>query len=423
MVGMNHEMKAISGELILGWHRATRGPLMGLLIIAAILCLGVLPGLNDEGLIYTRYGLGLYWMLLLFTSLWCGGTAYALDRERHRLALTFTKPLHRLTLWWGRWLAVWIPFIIASIIACICLSFRPLPEGRLVTSPRLPDLHQASIVELARLREQGRVPPNITEARLLKAVYDDLESRYSELRPDIPRSYRFDIPYHLPANATATLRLSGAPFPGAKDALKLLVEVPLPDGTIIQLKPERLLDSGMTLTLPPEALVPGKPLSLTLLRLDHVSAASVLYREYHDLTLLLPGRPPLLNLMVFTLVLILTTALTTALGVSFGCMFSLPVTLFAGVLALLACTISIFSPSASAIDSASSLWAMISTTISETLANPFIDLIQLNPLNALLEGEALSLKTILVFTMRIVTPALLFFSTFSLLSVVRDEDR
>jgi hypothetical protein len=66
---------------------------------------------------------------------------------------------------------------------------------------------------------------------------------------------------------------------------------------------------------------------------------------------------------------------------------------------------------------------MVSTTISETLANPFIDLIQLNPLNALLEGEALSLKTILAFTARVVAPALFFFSTFSLLSVVRDEDR
>lgn len=416
-------MKAILGELVLGWHRATRGPLMVLLLVAGVLCLGVLPGLNDEGLIYTRYGLGLYWMLLLFTSLWCGGTAYALDRERHRLALTFTKPLHRLTLWWGRWLAVWFPFVIASLFACACLAFRAIPEGRLVTSPNLPDLHQASIVELAHLREQGRVPPNITEARLLKAVYDDLESRYSELRPDIPRSYHFDLPDELPEHATATLRLSGAPFPGAKDALKLLVEVPLPDGTVAQIKPKRLLDSGMTLDLPPAALVPSRPLTLTLHRLDHVSAASVLYREYHDLTLLLPGRAPFLNLVVFTLVLILTTALTTALGVSFGCMFSLPVTLFTGVFAFLACTISIFSPSASAIDSASSLWAMVSTTISETLANPFIDLIQLNPLNALLEGEALSLKTILAFTARVVAPALFFFSTFSLLSVVRDEDR
>lgn len=416
-------MKALVGEMILGWHRATRGPLMGTLLAAAVLCLGVLPGTSDSGLVYTGYGLGLYWALLLLASLWCGGTAYALDRERHRLALTFTKPIHRLTLWWGRWLAVWVPFAVAAIAACVMLAFRALPEGRHLTSPLLPDLHQASITELARLRSLNRVPSGIPEARLLKAVYEDLESRYTELRPDAPRTYRFPLPETLPEGAEATLRLSGAPFPGAKDALNLIATLTLPDGSTAQLKPERLLDTGMSIQLPPAALIPGQPLAITLQRLDHTSAASVIYREYHDLHLLLPGRAPLGNLTAFLVVLLLTTALTTALGVSLGCMFSLPVTLFTGVLALLACTIAILSPSISAVDSAASLWSNLSTIISESLANPFRDLTQLNPLHALLEGEALQLMLIVKFTGRVVVPALLLCSAFSLFSAVRDEDR
>lgn len=416
-------MRALLGEIVLGWHRATRGPLMASLIAAALLLLVALPGIKDPGLIYTGYGLGLFWALTLFTSLWCGGTAYALDRERHRLALTFTKPLHRLTLWWGRWLAVWLPFVIAIIAAGTLLAFRAIPEGHFVYSPRLPDLREAVVTELARLRSLNRVPPGISEARLLQAVHDELETRYSELQPNHPRTYHFDIPQTLPGAPIARLRLSGAPFPGAKDALDLALTVTLPNGQTCEVKPDRLLDTGMTIPLPPEAIRPGHPLTVQLHRRDHVSAASVIYREYHDLHLLLPGRAPLVNLTLFGVILILTTALSTALGVALGCMFSLPVTLFTGVLTLLACSISILSPSISAVDSATSLWSYVSTLISETLANPFGPLVTLNPLNALLEGEALRINLIAKFTASVILPALLLCSTFSLFSAVKDEDK
>ncbi len=415
-------MKALIGEITLGWHRATRGPLMASLLLLATLCLVILPGFNDTSLIYTGYGLGLYWAILLFTSLWCGGTAYALDRERHRLALTFTKPIHRLTLWWGRWLAVWLPFALAGLVACIILAFRALPEGRFSCSPELPDLATASKVELARLRSLNRVPEGIPEARLLKSVAEDLETRYTELFPQKPRTYLFQLPETLPPDGVVSLRINGSPFLGAKDALKLSVMVPTPTGPIT-LSPTHLLDAGMTLDLPREAIQPGMRLPVTLQRLDRTSAASVIYQEYHNLHLLLPGRSPLTNLACFGLILLVTTALTAALGVALGCMFSLPVTLFTGVLALLACAISVLSPSVSAIDSVSSTWAHFSTIVSELLANPFATLKQLNPLHALLTGEAIAFKTIMKFLISVVTPTLVICSLFSLCSAVRDEDR
>lgn len=416
-------MKALFGELCLGWYRATRGPLLIALTLCAVLCLILLPGTSDEGLVHTGYGLGLYWALLLFTSLWCGGTAYALDRERHRLALVFSKPIHRYKLWWGRWLAVWVPCCCAALLGCLMVAFRALPEGRTVQSPRLPSLDQAAKTELARLRSLNRVPQNIPEARLLRAVREDLETRYTELQPQTPIAYTFDLPADLPTDATASFRLSGAPFLGAKDALRLAVTVSDAHGVSVTRTPERLLDTGFTLSLPTSLLHAGAPLTITLTRLDQNEVASVLFQPYSDLHLLLPGIAPLWNLVRFAVVMILTLALTAALGVALGCSFSLPVTLFTGVLALLACTISILSPSISAVDSVSSVWANISTIISETLANPFIDLTRHPPLHALLAGEALSLRAIGLFTLRLVLPALVLCSGCALLSSVKDEDR
>lgn len=415
-------MKKLFAEITLGWHRATRGPLLCALLIVALLCLVLLPGRFDPELIYTGYGLGLFWAFLLLSSLWCGGTAYALDRERHRLALVFSKPIHRFELWWGRWLAVWLPFSCAAVLGCGLTAFRNLPEGRTRCAPNLPDISHAAVDELARLHSLGRVPENIPEARLLRAVQEDLEMRYTELRPGTPLSYTFTLPAELPDAPTAHFRLSGAPFLGAKDALHLAVDVSCETLPVIRLIPNRLFDTGFTLELPQSHLLPGKTLQLTLHRLDQNEAASVIFQAYHDLHLLLPGIPALCNLARFTFILVLSLALTSALGVSLGCSFSLPVTLFTGVLTLLACSISILSPSISAVDSVSSFWAKVSTFISETLAHPFTDLAELNPLHHLLSGEALPLSVIILFCLRLVIPGLLLCSASSLLSTVKDED-
>ena len=416
-------MKTVWGEIVLGWHRATRGPLMVALVLTTLLTLVLLPGRHDPNLVYTGYGWGLLWAVLLITSLWCGGTAYALDRERHRLTLTFTKPIHRLTLWWGRWLAVWLPFCAITLIACSLTLFRSLPEGRAVHQPLLPDLKDAAVTELARLRSLNRVPAGISEARLLRAVYEDLETRYLELQRSTPHTYHFALPNELPPHAQATFRLKGSPFLGAKDALTLAVDVATPTTAPLRLTPTHLRDTGLDLALPTSHLKAGETLSITLHRLDQNGAASVIFRPYCDVDLLLPGIASWHNLARFMITVMLTLGLSTALGVSLGCSFSLPVTLFTGVLALLACAISILSPSISAVDSAASFWSRIATLISETLANPFADLTQLNPLHSLLAGEALSIQRIILCCLRLFLPALGLCSLCALLSSVKDEDR
>jgi hypothetical protein len=298
-----------------------------------------------------------------------------------------------------------------------------LPDGRSVHKPLLPDLHEASKVELERLRSLGRVPENIAEPRLLRAVYEDLEARYIELRPNEPQTYAFPLPQQLPADATATFRLAGHPFLGARDALRLAITVSCGQEPSICLTPTDLRDTGLLLELPHQLLIPGETLKLTLERRDENGAASIIFKPYFDCELLLPGIPTWQNLLAFTIVLILTVGVTTALGVSLGALFSLPVTLFTGVLTLLACCISILAPTVSAIDSASSWWATYATLISETLANPFADLAHLNPLHRLLAGEMLSPTLLFKCFAFQFLPAVLICSLGSLLSSVKDEDR
>lgn len=418
-------LRQLSAEILLGWRRTARGPLPWAMAAVLAFCLLFLPGRADTGLVRTGYGLALAWAFLMVCALWCGGTAYAFDRERHRLTLAFTKPMRRLTLWWGRYLGTLAPFVGAVTVLWGMLAFRQLPAGRTVQAPELPSVDLMAQAELIRLRLLGRVPTGVSEARLLRAVRDDLSSRHTELRTAEPRVYRFAGPplgCEMPAaGKPAAFRLSGAPFLGAKDALEVEVGVVSGDRRAT-LRPETLRDTGFVLPLPEGLVRPGEPVEVSLRRMDANGAASVLYRERSDLALLFPGQSPLANLTAFCVVLLLTLALAVALGTALGCGFSLPVTLFVGALAMLSMVSASLAPETTVADETANLWAHVSATISWGIAAPFRDLVTLHPLRCLLEGEAIPPQTLLCLFLRLGFPGVCVCSLAALLSPVRDED-
>ncbi len=417
--------RQLFAEVSLGWRRAARGPLPWAMAAVLALCLLLLPGRSEPGRL--GWGLGRFegCAFLLVCVLWGGGTAYALDRERHRLTLAFTKPLGRWTLWWGRFLGTLVPFALAVALLWGLLAFRPLPAGRTVQRPELPSIDLMARAELSRLRLLGRVPEGVSEARLLRAVRDDLMARHTELRSAEPRTYRFAGP---PAGEDggkggmpAAFRLSGVPFLGAKDALALEVEV-AGGGRRATLRPEVLRDTGFSLSLPAGFVRPGEPVEIILRRLDANGAASVLYRERADLALLFPGQSSLANLTAFCAVLLLTLALAVALGTALGCGFSLPVTLFVGTLAALAVASASLSPETTVADETANLWARVSAAVSWAVAAPFRDLVALNPLRCLFEGEAIAPRAVLRLFLLMGLPWVALCSLAALISPVRDED-
>lgn len=413
-------MSVRRAEIFLGWRRALRGPLPGMMTALLTVALGFFPGRDDPALVRTGYGITLVWIVLLICALWTGGAAYAFDRERHRLALFFTKPAHRCTLWWGRFLGTLLPFAALIGVMGLFLIFRPLPEGRTVTAPELPAPETLAKTELAELRARGRVPRRVPERRLLRAIADDIRTRYSELAPNQPRSYTFRLPADT-APAAAVLRLGGMPFLGARDALRLSVRATCA-GRSVTAQPQLTRDTGFTLPLDPAILQPGEPVEITLTRTDTSGAASIIYQEYADLTLLLPGQPAALNLLLFLGCVLLTVAMAVALGTALGASFSLPVTLFTGTLAALAFTSATLSPPTTVMDEIATVWSRISTFSSGWVAQPFRAFAELNPLARLLEGEAIAPGIFLRLVLGSAVPWVLICSAVSALTSVRDEN-
>ncbi len=416
-------LKVWWGEMVLAWHRATRGVTLWAYLIALLGLLVFLPGREDAGLIRTSYATAFAWAFLIVCALWSGGTAYALDRERHRLTLAFTKPLHRWTLWWGRFLGTSLPFVVAVGLLWVLLGMRPLPEGRVVLSPILPQVtdEQATAV-LEQMHARGQLPEGASHKRLLQAAREAIERRYTELSKARPQTYTFTLPEDLPAENVGTLRLHGAPFLGDHTVLKLEVRAVCAGQTALA-HPQHLTESGFAIDLPPNFLRTGEPLTVTLLRQDTTPHSTVLYRDREDLKLLLPGQHPLANLTAFTLLLLFTLLMAVALGTALGATFSLPVTLFVGTLAMLAVAASALAPDLTVSEEVSSWWAKTSTAISTYTKMPLQAFVEANPIAALFDGEALPGKLVLKLFAFSLLPSLFLCSLVAIVTQTRDENR
>lgn len=417
----------LAAELLLAWRRATRRLLLPALLAFLVGVLGVLPGRNDPGLIRTAYGTALAWGALLICALWCGAAAYASDRDRHLLTLPFAKPLSPWRLWWCRYLGNLLPFGVAILAMALLLLPRALPDGRLRLTPTLPDLHTLAERELDARLAHDTLPQeyrHLPRARLVRAIEEAIPLRYTELAAGSPKSYTFPLPARLaaPTGSPPVFRLTGAPFLGKCEELTLAITLTC-GGATCTLPPQTPLARNLEVPLPPDFLRPGQPLTLTLARTDSNLEASILYHEYLNLDLLLPGAPPALNLATTLLTLLATVALALALGQALGCAFSLPVSLFSGALAMLALTLATLFPAASVAEEQASLWGSLAGPASYALSRPLAELVRLNPIQRLFDGILLAPGELLRFLLTPTLPAIFLCSLAARLTKTRDETR
>lgn len=417
----------LGAEVVLAWRRATRRLLLPALLALLVGALGGLPGRQDPGLIRTAYGTALAWCALLICALWCGAAAYARDRDRHLLTLPFTKPLSPWRLWWCRYLGNLLPFGVAVLVMGLLLLPRALPDGRLRLTPTLPDLHTLAERELDARIAHDTLPQEyrqLPRTRLIRAIAEAIPLRYTELAAGHPKSYTFPLPATLaaPSGSPPVFRLNGSPFLGNFEDLTLAITLSCGDATQT-LPPQTPHARNLVVPLPPNFLRPGQPLTLTLARTDANLGASILYHEYLDLDLLLPGAPPALNLATTLLTLLATIALALALGQALGCAFSLPVSLFSGALTMLALTLATLFPTASVADEQASLWGRFAGPAAYALSRPLAELVRLNPIQRLFDGILLTPGELLHFLLTPTLPAILLCSLAARLTQTRDETR
>lgn len=337
----------------------------GAVLVAANLLLPLLlsatPAPDADPLqLYLTYSSALDTFLLTLFALWASCAALPQEAELHTLPLLLTRPISRLRIWLGKWLAVLAALAILLALAAASAtaagasvhrrSQTPsplLPYAYESVAPVLPDTSATEALLLARHRAHNKLLPDAPlPPRIVQNAHDvALADAFTLPVGDAPLLVDFPpLPDPLPSATDLLLVYRCDPaLPGAYPFhASFLLERPSLPATALDVhapsgRPDLLrfpLDPDPAPPLPDAA--PEKPrLRIRQIPADNADAdpdpVAFCFDPADGLSLRIPVSTFAANLAKYLLALFARLALLAAIGTSLGTLFSLPVAAFLSV--------------------------------------------------------------------------------------------
>jgi len=290
-------------------------------------------------------------LLLAATTLWAGCAAMAAERAGGTAVLTAVKPVRPIELWVGKWLGIVVlaALLLAAAAAGLWLQIRvradELPADwrrchRVVACQRPEPAAEAERL-LRRLRDEGRMPTDATEAELRAGLIREIRNRYELIHPGESKTWRFRIPGGVAAagQGRGTAVVLRAVFETQfalrqEAALSVRAEIAGTGTEAFAADAKAMAGEPLALALPATLAVPGSVVAVTF-RLDPSARAPLLLHPGRNLALLFPGIGFTANLARAALALLAVLAAFAACGLALGCCFSFPVASFAAAAVVL----------------------------------------------------------------------------------------
>lgn len=218
-------MNQIAAIALLALRNALRSRVILVLLLLVLAAAFLLPHAirhdgTPEGLIrlHLAYSLGIAGFLLTLASLWAGCAAISQEADDKTLQLVLVKPVPRLRIWLGKWLALLLInallLTVVGILDAVTLQaalrrsqFEPeaLARARQTTlaalepvQAPLPDIKTEVQAEYEALRARHLLPENVPESTLLDSIKRTLLARAYAIPPGGTHAWRFRVPAHLP---------------------------------------------------------------------------------------------------------------------------------------------------------------------------------------------------------------------------------
>ena len=358
--------------------------LLAVLAATALLPLAMRGDGTLEGLIrlHLTYTLGLASFLLGLFSLWTGCAGISREAETKTLHLLVTKPVPRLSIWLGKWLALLVldaALLVAAVAAAAATLYHRVyspaftDADRAVTlpialashtslHPDIPEISATVADDYERLRADDRLP-NLPEKTILAQLRRAALVRANTIHPGAEHIWTFTPPPHIPLDAPTWVQFhcDTSAFGVSETAIYCY------PGTLVAAIAEHL---DVSPTWQPTPIVTGIPallptsqrldsftnphsgiLSLTVQNADP-SNATLFFDPDDGVVLRVRTGSFAGNLLRASLLLYGRMALLAAVGLTLGTLFSLPVAAFASVVLLLLLQLSNFIGAAAQADRA-----------------------------------------------------------------------
>ncbi|HRT05309.1 MAG TPA: ABC transporter permease subunit [Kiritimatiellia bacterium] len=323
---------------------------------------------TPEGLIriHLAYVLGLGSFLLTLATLWAGCAAVAQEADEKTLQMLLVKPVPRLRIWLGKWLALLLldaallALVGAAAAATLQIQLRrggfapeALAGARQTTLAALetlraplPDVEADVRAEFERLRA-GRRLPDAPEATILQALRRTALARRYAVAPGESRTWTFALPEGAAPGPLLVQFRCDSSVPGAADVRGTLT-LDLAGRTFAR---DVRAMPGTVQTVAFEEL-PAAPAAVATFSNAGAHDATLFFDPETGLVLRRPAGTFAGNYLRALGQLYLRLALFAAVGVALGTLFSLPVATFLTLVLILVLQLSGFIVAAAQVDRA-----------------------------------------------------------------------
>jgi ABC-type transport system involved in multi-copper enzyme maturation permease subunit len=336
----------------------------GFLLPLTIRSDGTLDGLIRLHLAYT---LGIASFLLSLATLWAGCAAISQEADDKTLQLLLVKPVPRLRIWLGKWLALLaINALILAFVGMLSVATlrakitragfdadtrsaarqTTLASLQTLHAP-LPDIEAAVRAEYDALRARHTLPENATEAALLDSIRRSQLARLYSIAPGAARTWNFG-PF-APLSQTLLIQFkSDSSIPGAAD---IQATLSLEAGDKIFTRAIRAMP-GNPQTVIFREIPAGATRANATISNQSAHAATLFFDPSDGLVLRQPHGTFAGNYVRALAQLFLRLALFAAIGITLGTLFSMPVATFLALVLIFILQLSGFVSAAAQVDRA-----------------------------------------------------------------------
>ena len=345
-----------------------------ILVLAAafLLPLAIRSDGTPEGLIrlHLSYTLGIATFLLTLSTLWAGCAAISQEADDKTLQLLLVKPVPRLRIWLGKWLALLlINALLLALVGTLSrftlfqkLRHAPFDEASLALAHQttlaslqtirapLPDIEADVRAEYEILRARHVLPENATEDALLDSIRHVQLARLYSIPPGGSRTWNFGTLAPLPSTLLLQFKCDSS-IPGAADihaTLELHAGTHTLTRDILAMPgtPQTLLFTPLP---HPTPAAPTPPLTVAFSNHGN-HAATLFFDPANGLLLRHPHGTFATNYLRALAQIYIRLSLFAAIGVTLGTLFSLPVATFLTLVLLLILQLSGFVTAAAQVD-------------------------------------------------------------------------
>lgn len=333
---------AIAGQTVTSAVRSRALPSLALLLLGAVVAIPLI--VQSDGTLAGRiqiviqYSAGAATAILSIATLWAASGTIASEIEDRPLFLVLSKPVSRMELWIGKWLAIAaVNLVLLAVVGVIVFGMvqRLVRQGddseRLAVERRVLTAHQAVSPLLAR--DQAEVQDEVPD----ESEEPPPPAPQPETRSDMLAAYtvppgrslllEFPVPFPNPSSARISLGYSFmSSRPERRPVICQWSFFPTNNPAHVILATNY---PGRPHVIDIPAAAAGPTVKVRVTNLPTSEPSTIIFdRDAGAIELLVPRSGFGGNLVRALLIAWLRLAFVTALGVSAGCLFSLPVALF-----------------------------------------------------------------------------------------------